>query len=139
MAVSKQLSPAKYTLLDSTKLHSVAMVTNEMVLNLHSIISHNSDYTYCTLRQWLLELFGKNFQEKDFPSAKAIRQNILRLCGRLSKLKKEKTAHLRMKKFRDFYRKNIACHKYSLVVEKFIKYPQLFPYHVLMKCFKQLV
>ena len=46
MAVSKQLSPAKYTLLDSTKLHSVAMLTNKMVLDLHSIMSHNSEYSY---------------------------------------------------------------------------------------------
>ena len=46
MAVSKQLSPAKYTLLDSTKLHSVAMVTNEMVLDLHSIMNHNPEHSY---------------------------------------------------------------------------------------------
>ena len=103
MAVSKQLSPAKYTLLDSTKLHSVAMVTNEMVLDLHSIMNHNPEYTYCTLRQWLLVLFGKRFQEKDFPSAKAIRQNVLRLCARLSKLKKERNCLSKGEKIQRFF------------------------------------
>ena len=86
MAVSKQLSPANYTLHERTKLHSVAMVPNEMVLDLHSIMSHNSEYTYCTLRQWLLVIFGK----KNFPSAKAFCKNVLHVCGRLSKLHKER-------------------------------------------------
>ena len=39
MAFSKLLSPAKYILLDNNKLHSVAMVTNEMVLDVHSMMS----------------------------------------------------------------------------------------------------
>ena len=92
MAVSKQSCPSKYFLFDSAELHSVEMVTNEMVLDLYSVMNRSPEYTYYTLRQWLLVLFGKRFQEKDFPSAQAIRQSVLRVYGRLSKLKKEKNS-----------------------------------------------
>ena len=61
------------------------VVTNEVVLDLFHFKNRNLDCTYHTLRQWLFLLLD---HKENFPTVKAIRQSILRLCARLTKLKK---------------------------------------------------
>ena len=128
MAASKQLCAAKYALLGSSDLHSVAMVTNEMVLNLYAIMNRNPEYTYCTLRQWLLVLFGEKCPKKYFPSAKAIRQSVLRLYARLSKLKKERNCPSKDEKIQNFLQEEYCLPQVFISKGKVHKVPNTLPH-----------
>ena len=82
-----------------------------------------------------MELFGKNFQEKDFPSAKAIRQNILRLCGRLSKLKKEKNCSSKDEKIQRFLQEEYCLPQVFISSGKVHKVPAA----VSLPCFDEVL
>ena len=67
---------------------SSTSVTNQVVLDLFHFMNRNPSCTYHTLSQWLSILFGERCPKEDFPTVKAIRQSVLRLCAKLCKLQK---------------------------------------------------
>ena len=98
MALSKPPSAAK-------GYHSPCSqpsVTNEMVLDLIGAMNCNSDYTYSTLREWLLEQFGAPCAKENFPSVSAIRQSVLRVSAKLCKLKKERNSQSKLERIQAF-------------------------------------
>lgn len=70
------------------QLSSLPCVTNEIVLELNQFMNRNQMCTYYTLWQWLAALVGQNWPQNKFPTVKAIRQSVIRLVAKLSKLKK---------------------------------------------------
>ena len=72
-------------------LDSVPTITNEVVLDLFHFMNRSPECTYHTLTQWLSSLCGERCPKEEFPTVKAIRQSVLRLYARLSRLKKSKT------------------------------------------------
>ena len=84
-------------------LESVPIITNEVVLDLSQFMNLNPECTYHTLSQWLSNLLGERCPKEEFPTVKAIRQSILRLHARLSKIKKGLNSQSREKKIADFF------------------------------------
>ena len=62
----------------------------------------NSDYTYSTLREWLIELCGAHHVTEDFPSASAICQSVLRISAKICKLKKERNSPSKFERIQAF-------------------------------------
>ena len=73
---------------DQVKMASVPCITNEIVLELYHFMNGNKLCTYYTLWQWLASLFGDYWPKDNFPTVKAVRQSVLRLVAKLTKLKK---------------------------------------------------
>ena len=63
----------------------------------------NPECTYHTLSRWLSNLLGERCPKEEFPTVKAIRQTILRLHARLSKIKKGLNSRSKEKKIADFF------------------------------------
>ena len=63
-------------------------VSNGLVLDLHEFMNRHHDCTYDSFRRWLALLMGYNWPNKNFPTSKALRQSVIRLFSRLTKLKK---------------------------------------------------
>lgn len=84
---------ADHDVLDLT-VDSRDCITNEVVLELCHFMNRNPVCTYYTLWRWLFALYAKslNHQPQDhsheFPTIKAVRQSLVRLVAKLSKLKK---------------------------------------------------
>ena len=98
MALPKKLTAAK-------RYHSACCqptVTNEMVLELLGAMNRNTDYTYSTLREWLLEQFGAPYSKENFPSVSAIRQSVLRVSAKLCKLRKEQNSQSKFERIQAF-------------------------------------
>ena len=70
---------------DDDLMPNVEIVTNETTVELFRFMNDNPTCTLFTLRKWLAQMLGA---KEAFPTVNSIRQSILRVSGRLSKLKK---------------------------------------------------
>ena len=66
---------------------SSVSITNEVVLELHSLMSRHSSCTYKTLYEWLSALHGEVWPQPP-PTIKSITQSVKHLLARFEKLKK---------------------------------------------------
>ena len=68
---------------------SDVQVTNGLVLDLYHFMNGHQQCTFYTLRLWLRWLLQEKWPTGNVPAVNSIRQSVLRLSARLSKLKKE--------------------------------------------------
>ena len=73
-------------------LKKVPKVTNELVLGLFHFLNQHPECTFLTLTQWLSCLFCEKWPSQTPPTVKSIRQSVVRLNARYSKLKKQRTS-----------------------------------------------
>lgn len=73
--------------LEFSKIEEIQL-TNRIILDLHFLMNKNENCTYQTFRNWIVALFGSQWPSHDPPTVKAIRQSVIRLSSRLTKLKK---------------------------------------------------
>lgn len=73
---------------EDIKALNVKVVTNENVIELHKFMDRHPACTYYTLWRWIASLLGDKWPQSDFPTIKAVRQSVIRLNSKLSKLKK---------------------------------------------------
>ena len=62
------------------------LVTNAAILELFQFMNSNSTCTFSSMRKWLALMFGG--VQDDFPTVNSVRQSVLRLSAKLSKMKK---------------------------------------------------
>ncbi len=67
-------------------------LTNGLVLDLNDFMNKKEDCTYDTFKTWVATLLGKDWPEDHPPSVKALRQSVIRLSNRLTKIKKERNS-----------------------------------------------
>ena len=72
-------------------LKKVPKVTNELVLGLFHFLNQHPECTFVTLTQWLSCLFCEKWPGQSPPTVESIRQSVIRLDARYSKLKKQRT------------------------------------------------
>ena len=85
------------------------LVSNGLVLDLYEFMNRHHDCTYDSFRRWLALLMGYNWPVKNFPTSKALRQSVIRLFSRLTKLKKEHNSQVKDALIRGF-----LCESYCL-------------------------
>ena len=72
---------------DVTELKDVRL-TNGIVLDLHNFMNKTKNCTYLTYKNWIAAILGSEWPVKDPPTIKALRQSVIRLSSKLSKLRK---------------------------------------------------
>ena len=84
-------------------------VTNGLILDLHCFMKKNGNCTYDTFKCWVAMLCGKNWPEDQPPSTKAIRQGVVRLASKLTKLRKEHRSDSKEATIADFLEESSEC------------------------------
>ena len=72
---------------DVTELKDVRL-TNGIILDLHNFMNKTKNCTYLTYKNWIAAILGSKWPVKDPPTIKALRQSVIRLSSKLSKLRK---------------------------------------------------
>ena len=72
---------------DVTDLKDVRL-TNGIVLDLHNFMNETKNCTYFTYKNWIAAMLGSKWPVKDPPTIKALRQSVIRLSSKSSKLRK---------------------------------------------------
>ena len=87
---SKLLAVATDSDNDSEICAAVAqpVITKNAILELHIFRKSNPSCTYYTLWKWIACLFTDKWSEDNFPTVKSIRQSVLQIAAKVSKLQK---------------------------------------------------
>ncbi|XP_065887842.1 uncharacterized protein [Dysidea avara] len=101
------LTPAM--LLSDNSSISATNVTNGLVLDLYEFMNKHRSRNYDSFRRWLALLMGYEWPVKTFPTSKSLRQSVIRLSSRLTKIKKERNSQVK-----DALIKGFLCESYCL-------------------------
>ena len=77
--------------LESSTAVSAPVITKEAILELYMFCKSNPSCTYYTLWKWLACLFKDKWSEESFPTIKSVRQSVLQIVFKVSKLRKMPT------------------------------------------------
>ena len=89
-------------------------VTNGLVLDLYEFMNRHSGCTFDSFRRWLALLMGCNWPVIHFPTSKSLRQSVIRLSSRLTKLKKEHNSQVKDALIKGFLYENYCQPKYMI-------------------------
>ena len=67
----------------------IPCVTNEIVIELSRFMERNAQCTFYTLWRWISIILGDRWPTEGFPTVKSVRQSVIRIVSRLTKLKKQ--------------------------------------------------
>ena len=94
-------------------LTKVPKVTNELVLGLFHFLNQHPECTFITLTQWLSCLLCEKWPTQTPPTVKSIRQSVIHLDARYSKLKSNVHVLKRTVFFLRFWERNIVYRAFS--------------------------
>ena len=83
-------------------LPEVAVITNELVLDLLRFKDHHPQCTFRTFYEWVKYIYGKKWPDTEAPTCQAITRSISRLTAHLSKLKKQDHSPEKVKSISEF-------------------------------------
>ena len=67
----------------------IPCVTNEIVIELYHFMDRNARCTFYTLWRWISIVLGDRWPTEGFPTVKSVRQSVVRIVSRTTKLKKQ--------------------------------------------------
>ena len=101
------VSPAMLLSHNSAELPSIE-VSNGVILYLYRFLCKHPQCTFQSFRRWVAILMGYKWPIFEFPTAKALRQSVIRLSNRLTKFRKEPNSVVKDALIKSFLQKNIA-------------------------------
>jgi hypothetical protein len=78
-------------------------VTNQTMSELHNFLYRNPLCSYYTYWQWAFALLENSRPDNNFPTIKSIRQSIVRLSSKLTKLRKMPSSEEKCLKLAEFF------------------------------------
>ena len=67
----------------------IPCVTNEIVIELYHFMDRNARCTFYTLWRWISIVLGDRWPTEGFPTVKSVRQSVVRIVSKTTKLKKQ--------------------------------------------------
>ena len=96
---------------DSAELSPIE-VTNGVALDLYRFLCKHPQCTFHSFRRWVAILMGYKWPANKFPSAKALRQSVIRLSSRLTKFRKEPNSVVKDALIKSFLTESYSLPKY---------------------------
>ena len=105
------VSPAMLLSHNSAELPSIE-VSNGVMLDLYHFLCKHPQCTFQSFRRWVAILMGYKWPIVEFPTAKALRQSVIRLSNRLTKFRKEPNSVVKDALIKSFFCRKICLPKY---------------------------
>ena len=105
------VSPAMLLSHNSAELPSIE-VSNGMILDLYHFLYKHPQCTFQSFRRWVAILMGYKWPIIEFPTAKALRQSVIRLSSRLTKFRKEPNSVVKDALIKSFFAEKYCLPKY---------------------------
>ena len=107
--------PAMLLSHNSAELPSIEVsieVSNGVILDLYHFLCKHPQCTFQSFRRWVAILMGYKWPIIEFPTAKALRQSVIRLSNRLTKFRKEPNSVVKDALIKSFFAEKYCLPKY---------------------------